>query len=106
MSDVGFISENPDVLKNRDLAKEVASVKEKEFLALLDYYCNRDSPQELLASGEALPIIGLLALSQLSAQGLEIPSWAQTLTSSPLAYIGRDDTLSTDFKSAEKNSKS
>ncbi|KAF7911844.1 uncharacterized protein EAE98_011787 [Botrytis deweyae] len=106
MSDVGIISENPDVLKNRDLVNEVASVKEEEFLALLDYYCNPDNPLKLPASEEALPIIGLLAPSQLSAQGLEIPSWAQTPTFSPLAYIGRDDTLSTDTKSAERSFKS
>ncbi|KAF7883709.1 uncharacterized protein EAF02_005629 [Botrytis sinoallii] len=105
MNDVGIISENPDVLKNRDLVNEVASVKEEEFLALLDYYCNPDNPLELLASEEALPIICLLAPSQLFAQGLEIPSWAQTPTFSPLAYIGRDDTLSTDTKSPERSFK-
>ncbi|TGO44377.1 hypothetical protein BCON_0532g00010 [Botryotinia convoluta] len=90
----------------KDLVKEIASVKEEEFFALLDYYCSPDNPLEVLASGEALPIIGLLAPSLFSTQGLEIPSWAQTPTFSPLAYIGRDDTLSADTKSAKRSFKS
>ncbi|TGO29678.1 hypothetical protein BPAE_0012g00330 [Botrytis paeoniae] len=106
MSDVGIISENPDVLKNRDLVNEIASVKEEGLLALLDYYCNPDNPLESRASGEALSIIGLLMPSKFSAQGLEIPSWAQTPTFSPLAYIGPDDTLATATKSAKANFKS
>ncbi|KAM3158720.1 hypothetical protein ABEW05_000751 [Botrytis cinerea] len=106
MSDVGIISENPDVLKIRDLSTESASVKEAEFLALLDHYCSPDNPLELLGSQETLPIIGLLAPSQFSNQELEIPSWAQTPTFSPLAYVGRDDTFSADTKPAKTNFKS
>ncbi|KAF7953322.1 hypothetical protein EAE96_006533 [Botrytis aclada] len=106
LSDIGIISENPDVLKNKSLVNEIASVKEEEFLALLDYYCNPDNPLEILTSEEALPIIGLLAPSEFSAQGREIPSWAQTPTFSPLAYFGRDDTLSTNTKSVKRSLKS
>ncbi|KAF5874835.1 putative polyketide synthase protein [Botrytis fragariae] len=106
VSDIGIISENPEVLKNGDFVREIASVKEEEFIALLDNYCNSDNPLQLPASGGALPIIGLLAPSQFTAQGVDILSWAQTPTFSPLAYIGEDDTLSTDTQSAKGSFKS
>ncbi|KAK6598095.1 polyketide synthase [Botrytis cinerea] len=71
MSDVGIISENPDVLKIRDLATESASVKEAEFLALLDHYCSPDNPLELLGSQETLPIIDCRICKRSKGSGVD-----------------------------------
>ncbi|KAJ8059505.1 hypothetical protein OCU04_011166 [Sclerotinia nivalis] len=100
MSDIGIISENPEIFKNRDLMFETASVRETEFLALLDHYCNPNNQVGPLTPQESLPIIGLLTPSQFLSQGLEVPPWVQTPTFSPLAYIGRGDNVPNIGKSA------
>ncbi|QSZ35254.1 hypothetical protein DSL72_008123 [Monilinia vaccinii-corymbosi] len=98
MSDIGIISENPEMFENRDHMVETASVIEVEFLALFDHYCNPNNPLGPLTPQESLPMIGLLTPSQFLSQGLEALPWAQTPTFSTHAYIGLGDTLPTSAK--------
>ena len=92
MGDIGIVSEKDEYFKNKEKMVDMAAVTEKEFLALLDRYCN--PALGLLSPQESLPIIGLVTPAQLLEQGLETPYWLQRPTFSPLAQIGLTSALS------------
>lgn len=86
MGDVGIVSEKDEYFKNQRKLVDMAKVKEVEYLALLDHYC--DPNLGTLSPRESLPIIGLVTPSQLRTQNLEIPYWLKGSAFSPLAQIG------------------
>jgi hypothetical protein len=85
MADIGIVSEKDEYFKNQKKMVDMAAVKETEFLALLDHYC--DPGLKLLSPQESLPMIGLMTPAQLDSQGLEVPYWLQQPSFSPLAQI-------------------
>lgn len=97
MADVGIVSESDKYFKNRERMVDMASIKEVEFLALLDHYCDPDSID--VSPERNLPIIGLVTPATLESQGLEVPHWIQGPVLSPLAQIGLSTTSITDHKS-------
>jgi hypothetical protein len=94
MAGIGIVSEKEEYFKNQEKMVDMTAVKETEFLALLDHYC--DPELGLLAPQKSLPMIGLMTPAQPKSLGLEVPYWLQQPSFSPLAQI-RLMTASTSF---------
>jgi acyl carrier protein len=88
MGDIGIISENESYWENKNFLKDLAALKETEYLALLEYYCN----PSILSPKDSLPIIGLVPHARLQEQGIEIPYWLQRPIFNHLAQIGLTST--------------
>ncbi|ESZ91313.1 BcPKS1, polyketide synthase [Sclerotinia borealis F-4128] len=71
----GTVSENDAYfqVKNKGHLLDIASIKEKEFMVLLDHYCHPN--QEPPSQENSLPMISLVTSAQLSSQGLDVPDW-------------------------------
>lgn len=73
MGDIGAVAENAVLTKGKEAAGDLAPIYEKEFLALLDHYCN---PELRIHEPEgAQPIIGLVTPAQFRSKGLIPPDW-------------------------------
>ncbi|CAD6445093.1 b10755cb-b0be-4455-a923-10fa031ceb53 [Sclerotinia trifoliorum] len=97
MADIGIVSESDKYFKNRERMVDMASIKETEFLALLDHYCDPKSTN--LSPEENLPIIGLVTPAHFESQGVEVPHWIQGPVFAPLAQIGLSPASITEHKS-------
>ncbi|KAL8786450.1 MAG: hypothetical protein Q9213_002766 [Squamulea squamosa] len=75
MGEVGIVAENEAYAQNKEAAADLATIKEQEFLALLDYYC--DPNLEAKKSWQVQPIIGLVTPGQFRAKGMEPPDWIE-----------------------------
>lgn len=73
MSDVGIVAENVELPKGKEAVAELAQIREVEFLALLDRYCNPEL--DILASEETQPILGLITPAQFRSKNIEPPEW-------------------------------
>ncbi|KAL9059556.1 MAG: hypothetical protein Q9206_001431, partial [Seirophora lacunosa] len=88
MGEVGIVAENAAYARGKEAAADLATIKEAEFLALLDYYCD---PAPLEREGSAAdenhhdgmdawktqPIIGLVTPGQFRAKGMDPPDWME-----------------------------
>ena len=84
MGDVGVVAENDRLSKSKEAAADLAAIREKEFLALLEVYCDPEldhGPEGV----KAQPIIGLVTPAQIRAEGMEPPAWIQRPLFSALA---------------------
>ena len=76
MGDVGVIAENARLSKSKEAAADLVTIREKEFLALLELYC--DLEPDLGPKGiKAQPIIGRVTPAQTRTEGMESPAWIQ-----------------------------
>lgn len=84
MGDVGFIAENQNYVKGKEVAADVAAISEREFWSLLDVYCD---PKLELTSEEMTtqPILGLITPGQFQERGLEPPPWTERALFSQLS---------------------
>lgn len=73
MGDVGIVAESATLIKGKEAAGDLAKIYEKEFLALLDYYCNPNL--NINTTEAAQPILGLVTPRQLRDKGHEPPDW-------------------------------
>lgn len=75
MGEVGIVAENEAYARGKEAAADLATIKEIEFLALLDYYCNPDLKVDKAWKGQ--PIIGLVTPGQFRAKELDLPDWVE-----------------------------
>ena len=74
MGDVGIVAENDRLSKSKEAAADLTTIREKEFSALLEVYC--DTELDLGTKGvKAQAIIGPVMLGQIRAEGTESPAW-------------------------------
>ena len=74
MGDVSIVAENKRLSKSKEAAADLTTIREKEFLALLEVYC--DTELDLGHKGlKAQPIIGLVMPGQIRAERTEPPEW-------------------------------
>lgn len=85
MSEVGIIAENEDLAHSKEIVADMAKISERDFHALLEYYCN--PTLKLPMPHKAQAMIGLVTPAQLRSKGLEVPDWLQTPLFSPLAQM-------------------
>ena len=78
MGEVGIVAENEIYARSKEAAADLATIKEREFLALLDYYCD---PHLVVDDDHKpwnrQPIIGLVTPGQFRAKGMELPDWIE-----------------------------
>lgn len=89
MGEVGIVAENAAYARGKEAAADLATIKEAEFLALLDYYCDPAPPLEREGSAadenhhdgmdawKTQPIIGLVTPAQFRAKGMDPPDWME-----------------------------
>ena len=73
---MGVVAENEKYSRGKETAKDLANITEKEFLALLEVYCDPElehGAEEM----KAQPIIGLVTPAQFRAMGAEVPLWIE-----------------------------
>lgn len=75
MEDIGAIAENTASAKGKELASDLSPVFEKDFLALLDHFCD---PSLVLSPEQSQAIIGLVTPAQFRKKGLPPPDWLLT----------------------------
>lgn len=80
MEDIGAIAENTASAKGKEMASDLSPIFEKDFLALLDHFCD---PNLVLTPEQSQPIIGLVTPAQFRQKGLTPPDW---LLSRPLFH--------------------
>ena len=76
MSDVGIVAENERYSRGKEAAADLAAITEKEFLALLEVYCDPEL-EHRADEMKAQPIIGLVTPAQFRARGMEPPAWIE-----------------------------
>lgn len=128
MADVGIVAEKEEYARRKEAAADLAAVKEKEFWALLEIYCDpqlQDSYLEEEKVGEEnqtnnnnkkkkempdQPIVGLITPAQFRAKGMEPPSFierplfsalAQTETAIGAGATGDSSSLGAAFRGQE-----
>lgn len=72
MEDIGAIAENTASAKGKEMASDLSPIFEKDFLALLDHFCD---PDLVLTPEQSQPIIGLVTPAQFRQKGLVPPEW-------------------------------
>ena len=93
MGEVGVVAENMKYTRGMEATADLAAITTKEYLSLLETYCNPDKTAlELLANQE--PIIGLVTPEQLRSRGIEPPSWMDRPLFASLAQMGHDSSAS------------
>lgn len=82
MGDIGIIAENEHYARGKEVAADMAQIMEKEFHALLEYYCNpavvfgQEGEQENRRLAQAHQVlIGLVTPAQFYELGMEPPEW-------------------------------
>ena len=76
MRDVGIVAENEKYSRGKEAAADLVAITEKEFLALLEVYCDPEL-EHGAEDMEAQPIIGLVTPARFRAKGIEPPSWIE-----------------------------
>ena len=84
MADVGIVAENERLSKGNRVAADLGAIREKEFLALLEVYCDPELDHGVEGINSQ-PILGLVTPAQIRAEGLGPPAWLQRPLFSALA---------------------
>ena len=78
MDEVGIVAENERYTRGKEAAADLAAISQKEFLALLEVYCDPHlESSEARYSKVAEPIIGLVTAADLRARGIDPPVWTE-----------------------------
>ncbi|KAJ5916858.1 polyketide synthase [Penicillium tannophilum] len=102
MGSEGVIAEDEFLLASVRQFGHLMEVKNEEFIALLDFYCNPQLP--LLTHDEAQPVIGIELPAIIAAKGVDLHHTMRRPMFSHLFRMGLDSTLSVVNQGAAKGS--
>lgn len=112
MSEVGVIAENAELARGKELAADMAQIREAEFHALLDIHCERgcaSTTTRTTTAKSAQTMVGLVTLGQLRAKAaaaavLDPPDWSLTPLFSATARIGLPTATTATPNASDSNS--
>ena len=73
---MGIVAENDKYSRGKETTADLAAITEKEFLALLEVYCDPDLKHDA-GDMKAQPIIGLVTPAFFRSKRMETPSWIE-----------------------------